>query len=575
MVHQKRHEVIRWVREHKRRLLLWGGGGITGAFLLIQLFYPGNLLLPFTNIDGQSFSARDRDDVKQTLTSSYAKQTIGLYFGSAKQPYRTPSLKEIGLTVETDKQVDKADYPLWLRIVPTSILWGHLVRPVPDPTYRHDDAELQEYMKKELGQSCDVAPKNATLQVKKQLLHVVSAEKGGTCKLDDVKHRLEEVEPKLSTKTRVVVPMKERSPAVSDEQAKKTKTQLEARLKNGVTIMVGDQKQTIPREQIIEWIEFGVPEASIVVTVNAERSNKYVSEQVAPKVTKAPGVSKVATVDFTETSRVDGAPGQAIDTPATLASLGAYLTNGGDAPSVAVKQVAPRVEYARTYSPSDAGLSALMKHYAESHPGTYGVSLVELAGQKRRAVFQDTKQFRTASTYKLYVAYGTLKRVESGAWRWSDQIQGGRNLEKCFDDMIVKSDNPCGEVLLEKIGYRTLTDELKAVGLTGTSFIGKEPVTTAGDLTTFNAALESGQLVSGESKNRLISAMKRNVYRQGIPGGANGTVANKVGFLEGYLHDAAIIYGPTGPVVLSVMSNGSSWASIADLTRQIEALRNR
>ena len=67
--------------------------------------------------------------------------------------------------------------------------------------------------------------------------------------------------------------------------------------------------------------------------------------------------------------------------------------------------------------------------------------------------------------------------------------------------------------------------------------------------------------------------LKRNIYRQGIPAGANGQVANKVGFLDGLLHDAAIIYGPTGPIVLSIMSDGSSWATLADLTKQIETLR--
>jgi hypothetical protein len=35
--------------------------------------------------------------------------------------------------------------------------------------------------------------------------------------------------------------------------------------------------------------------------------------------------------------------------------------------------------------------------------------------------------------------------------------------------------------------------------------------------------------------------MKRNVYRQGIPKGANGQTADKVGFLDAFLHDAATL----------------------------------
>ena len=67
--------------------------------------------------------------------------------------------------------------------------------------------------------------------------------------------------------------------------------------------------------------------------------------------------------------------------------------------------------------------------------------------------------------------------------------------------------------------------------------------------------------------------MKRNVYRQGIPAGASGTVADKVGFLNGLLHDAAIVYSPKGTYVLVILTNGSSWANIAELTKKIEALR--
>jgi beta-lactamase class A len=66
--------------------------------------------------------------------------------------------------------------------------------------------------------------------------------------------------------------------------------------------------------------------------------------------------------------------------------------------------------------------------------------------------------------------------------------------------------------------------------------------------------------------------MKGNVYRKGIPAGVNGTVADKVGFLDALLHDAAIVYGPHGTYVLAIMTDGSSWATIADLAGQIDAL---
>ena len=190
-------------------------------------------------------------------------------------------------------------------------------------------------------------------------------------------------------------------------------------------------------------------------------------------------------------------------------------------------------------------------------------------------MYQGNKVFRTASTYKLFVAYSTLKRVEAGQWHWSDQVQGGRDLAKCFDDMIVESDNPCAETLLGKIGFRTITNEIKSAGLQNSSFLNDFIETTASDQTTFVGALQSGQLLNPDSTNRLISAMKRNIYRSGIPSGANGTVADKVGFLNGLLHDTAIVYTSSGTYVLSIMSDGSSWGTIAELTSEIEKLRSQ
>ena len=149
-------------------------------------------------------------------------------------------------------------------------------------------------------------------------------------------------------------------------------------------------------------------------------------------------------------------------------------------------------------------------------------------------------------------------------------------MTKCFDDMIVRSDNACAEALLKKIGFTPITNEAKAFGATRTSFLGSSGIkSTAEDESLFLSLLYSGQILSQQSsRDVLINALKRNIYRQGVPAGMPGvTVANKVGFLDGLFHDAAIVYSPSGTYVLTVLTEGSSWANIAELTRQLEMLR--
>jgi beta-lactamase class A len=140
--------------------------------------------------------------------------------------------------------------------------------------------------------------------------------------------------------------------------------------------------------------------------------------------------------------------------------------------------------------------------------------------------------------------------------------------------MIVKSDNACAEALYKKIGYQKTIDDVRKLGLPNTVLDSEAQKTSAGDLATFLTKLQSGSIgLKDSSRERLLDAMKRNQYRQGIPSGASGAVANKVGFLNGLLHDAAIVNSSKGDYVLVIMTDGSSWANIADLTQKIESLR--
>ena len=45
---------------------------------------------------------------------------------------------------------------------------------------------------------------------------------------------------------------------------------------------------------------------------------------------------------------------------------------------------------------------------------------------------------------------------------------------------------------------------------------------------------------------------------------------DKVGFLEGYLNDAAIVTHPKGKYVMSIITKSQSWGKIAEITRKLE-----
>ena len=565
-----------WFALHWKRVLIFGGGGGLALLTLVQIFYPAGMLLPFASIDGVHLSGWSKTDATKALDSRFAQAPLAIFFGDSLEAYTSPKPAEIGVVMSNQTRVESTNYPWYLRLVPTSLLWGHWVVPTAkEPAYKRDSSVLTNFIKTQLGDSCRVLAKNASLKVVDAKLQLQKSINGGTCTVADVTNKLADVQFKLTSSVSVTIPVKVTPPDVDNAAASALADKIGASINPGINVTAGAATVLIPKDQLISWLDFAVVDGKLDYSFNLARASAYLDSALTAKVAVVAGTTKVATYDFVETSRQVGPSGQTLDKAGTLAALKSFVAGDTKTASAATVAVAPKLTYSRAYSPTHVGLSALMQHYAEAHPGSYGVSLIELSGQYRRASYNGDQSFVTASTYKLFVAYSALKRVEAGTWQWSDQIQGGRDLATCFDAMIVKSDNACGEALLAKIGFSAITSEARAIGCASTSFMGSDGIkTTPEDLSLLLAMLQTGQVLDQQpSRDRLMEAMKHNVYRQGIPAGVGGVVADKVGFMDGLLHDAAIVYAPSGPYVLVIMSNGASWGNLAELTNQLEALR--
>lgn len=236
----------------------------------------------------------------------------------------------------------------------------------------------------------------------------------------------------------------------------------------------------------------------------------------------------------------------------------------------APEQAAPETS---TDAPVFTGdLDDYLEEMAAFHPGDISISVAELGGQGRTGSTAGGESRVSASTYKVFVAYGILSRVESGEMDWDDPIDGGRDRATCLADMISVSDNPCADVLRDEIGWEGLRDIAAETGGPATDFIPAYARTSANDLTGFMTKLESGSLdISAEGRSRLLGALESNIFREGIGAGSAGSVLNKVGFVDGYLNDTAIVRHPQGTYVLTIMSEGSDWNAISAISRDVEA----
>lgn len=537
-----------------------------GVLLLVQIFYPGDRMLPFVSVDGHGVGGKTKTDAAKMLNAAYDQSRFAIYINQAAKPLLTPTLKEAQLKVDNTPRIEATKYPWYLRIVPTSLFWAGRASssaPKPQKLPGHDT-----YVDQKLMPQCRKDPVDASLKASNDKLQLVASISGGQCSREAVLKSMATLVPNLKKSSNVHVPVTVIPPKVTDQAARAKQKHVEAAVGDGVKLQVGSEVITIAPKDFYAWLDFTSQDTTLQANVNLERSKNFLDKVVSPKVAVKPGVSQITTRDFTEISRVNGAPGQALDVPATIQALSDVANVAAPTAHAVIKQLAPVEQYTRTYSDSDAGLSALFANYAKDHPGTYGMSLIELDGKKRRADYQGDKQFVTASTYKLFVAYSVLKRIDSGQWSWASEGD-------CFNKMISNSDNACAENFLGRVGLSAETSEMKSLGLNKSTFMKTGgPFTTAKDLTLLLGMIATGQNFSSTSQQRLIAAMKANVYRQGIPAGVKGIVADKVGFMNGLLHDAAIVYSPNGTYVLAIMTDGASWGAIADVAKQIDALRS-
>lgn len=538
-----------------------------------QLLYPRDHLVPFAVIDSVKVGGWAKKDATWELNHRLAMQPISITIKETKQTYRTVKPQDIGLVVSNRSRVEAASYPLWARLIPSSLLWYQALYSNPLPQYKRDEVKLGAFVHSALG-DCKLAPKDASIRFSGDRLQLVPAAAGGACEKDEVMTGLGQVAPTIMHPASLAIEATIKKPKVSDETAKTLIKKLEGNSKNGIAFAVGNDEKTISQKEILSWLTFTSKDNALVTGINKDMSDAYFTKNITPLVAVPAGITTVKTRDFTELSRKTGKTGRTLDNAATQASLLDVLEGEATEAKIATRSVKPKVSYARSYTKTSTGITAMLTHYDQDNAGVFGISFIELGGERRSAAYNQNRTFTTASTYKLFVAFSTLKYVDSGKYKWSDKIVGGRDLSTCFDDMIVKSDNPCAEALLEKIGRKKLDEDLRSIGLTSSTFRAESNQTTASELVTFLTKLQNGSLpIKSASRDRLLSAMKRQIHRQGIPAGTNGTVADKVGFLNGLLHDAAIVYSPKSTYVLVILSDGSTWANIAQLTKRIEALR--
>ncbi len=545
-------------------------GSLAAVSIVIQLLYPTNRTLPFASLSGERYGYKLQGELQQRVEQLLPQSKATLRVNGEER--LTLPASELGATYNAAAVAKYAVvYPLWQRLLPFSIVLAH--PNLNNMTFEFDEQKLSNKITEQLG-ILQVSPKDATVTVMGGKATAQEEVAGAKVTDNAARQAILTSQYSLGNTQTVTVPFTavqaDRKKAAVEDIAKQANTVIE----HDFTLTYESTSLVVKRETLGAWLRFVDKEdGSLAMSYSTDNIGTYLLTAIGPKVNANPTEITVKMIDGNEISRSTGKSGKAIDTATSAEAIGkALLANSTHTATVTIITVEPKVVYERTYTSGYAALNAYLTDLANTAEIT--VKVQQIDGSNTSGQVGGATSVVSASTYKLYVAAYLLNQVDGGKVAMTDPIND-TTIDVCLEKMIVVSDNNCAEAFLSKFGRTTINTFYYGRGYsTATSMVNlTQPLhTSANDLVKLLIEIQKASIMSTSSRDHLLGLMKRQIYRRGVPAGTSAVVADKVGFLYGYLNDASIVYHPKGTYVIAILTNNQSWDKIAEITRQVEKI---
>ena len=247
-------------------------------------------------------------------------------------------------------------------------------------------------------------------------------------------------------------------------------------------------------------------------------------------------------------------------------------------------------------APASAGTADLVKHLDElvtAFPGGAGIWVADPNTGQALYAHDADEPVITASLYKLGVLTEAERRVDAGQLHYGDiitiededvtedgsfELAGTElTLDEALEAMITISDNGAALALWHMLGAENINATLERAGIKGFHvFIdwNEHNVATPRAVGTLLTLLAKRQLISAAASDRMLARLKRQQINDRLPAGlpAGVVVAHKTGNLPGLTHDAGIIFTPSGPRVVVVMTWDAFDADAYDFIANVGAV---
>lgn len=534
-----------------------------------QLLYPTGQALPYARIADSQVGGKHFSEVAEIVRQTYADVPVTITIPN--RPQLSTTTATAGITPGYRAAVGEVtEYSLEARLVPFSFVYKMFRQ--PSLGYEIDEQKVGEFVKT-VQAACAITPKPAAYVVENDRAAISDDIIGQTCGEETIKAALSGLTLRKAGIAFSLTPTNERALVTTATLAPHLSAAQRA-IGGGLNVKTETEVFVVPKDTIASWLV--LKESELVL--DDAKLDPYLAS-LKGQLYREPGVTKVFYQDGVETGRMIGANGRGVDVDITAERVKTTLfdDSAANVAWVQISTLPPIVQEQRDYSQTDTGLQAMIEQWDRERTPRFGIRVQDLSGKNINAQLNPDMDFVTASTYKMFLAYAVLHKVEMGEMSMDQSTSLGLSVRSCIDEMILHSTNACAHALFDLAGWRSVHDFIRgqfpSTSLDNGANPDGEKHTTIRDETNFLIRLNAGELMNREHTDYLIGLMKRQVYRSGIPRGVQGTtVANKVGFYNGYKHDVAIVYAPRGTYVLGILSYGSNDAQFADLSGRVAQL---
>lgn len=545
--------------------------GLLLISLTVQLLYPKQTALPLTKIAGESVSHQPLETITKNLERRLNNPKVRI-----KTPNQeiTVPWSTLGITADAKTTATAAvRYEWWERLIPFSMAARMLFNANNDIVVRTDNDTLAKFAVGliELDAKAPVEPK-ITLED-----GAVSAKAGQNGYAFDRNKVIQQIKSTGFGEPVITLEPDEVAPKTSQQAIASMVSRIEQILRKDIALKFAGRNVSPEKKQIGSWLTVQPDASTGVLRVDASKAAiRAYLESVAKKYAKPPGTVTVTLLDGIEVARVSATTVKTMDVDKALPVVSAGLLDTREtvALDIPLEPVAPKEEIVRQYSRTESGLHTFLNDWTRVTGGELGIVVQEVGKAGRGASVNANKSFVPASTYKLFLAYVVLKKMDQGSIKEAQITKMGWRVDDCVVEMILKSTNECAVTLHTLVGWEEVDRVLRASGFKNTTLNnlkGGEKRTTPRDEATLLAKLHSCSFLSRKRCDYLLNIMRQQIYRTGIPAGVPSgiKVTNKVGFLGNYLHDIAIVYGPKTTYILVIMSHRYPPPDIPGLSKKI------